>query len=219
MKRQVITISSMFLILLVFTIFSQTSNKRQELNVSPPESVPKMVKQAIELAECAQAGKAIATLKKVISLAPNYLKAHSEYIRVKTYLLEKYDEVRAEYESLMAREPDNPVYPMALAMAQSLTTGKKMMTWFEKVAELAPDWAWGHYAQAALWSDKEPEKAAAELLKCIEEDPTEIQPYYMLMFIQADKLGKIDDAISTAKKMVAQPELRADGLVALWQFH
>lgn len=216
MKRQVIAISSIYLILSVLTIFSQTSNKGQELNVPPPESVRKMVKQAIELAECDQAEKAIATFKKAISLAPNYLKAHSEYIRVKTYLLENYDEVRAEYESLMAKEPDNPVYPMALAMGQGLTPQEN--SWYKKVAELAPDWAWGHYAQAALWSDKEPEKAVTEIHKCIDKDGTEIQPYYTLMFIQADKLAKIDEAISTAKKMVAQPELHASGLVALWQW-
>lgn len=205
------------LIILVIACFPTFAfDKGQDLNMPPLDSIQKMVNQAVELAERDRTAEAIAILKKAILMAPSYLKAHSEYIRFKTYLLEKYDEVRAEYEFLMAKEPNNPVYPMALAMGQHLAPGKKV--WFEKVVKLAPDWAWGHYAKAALISNKEPEPAVTELLKCIEKDGTEVLPYYTLMYIQTDHLGKIDDALKTAEKMAAQPGLHASGLIALWQW-
>jgi thiol-disulfide isomerase/thioredoxin len=215
MKKMGLVPCSISFFLLFFAILSYPYEKGQALNVQGQESVRKMVKDASELAERDQAQEAVAMLKKAISLAPNYLKAHAEYIRIKTYLMEKYDEVRGEYESLMIKEPNNPVYPMALAVGQYLTPDKN--AWFEKVAELAPDWAWGHYAKAALIQNKEPEKAAAELLQCIEEDKTYPLPYFTLMFLLQNKLGKIDEAISLGEKMAEIPELHASALQALWQ--
>jgi thiol-disulfide isomerase/thioredoxin len=218
MKHKAVFICFVLFSVSRFSLSGYAYQKGQDLNMAPPEAIGAMVKQAVELAERDRPEESVAILRKAIAMAPNYLKAHAEYIRVQTYLLERYDDVRAEYESLMAREPNNPIYPMALAVGQPLTTGQKLMSWFRKAAEIAPDWTWGQYAKAILLSDKEPERAVSELLKCIERMPTEIQPYYMLMEIQADKLGKADEALKTAQKMIAQPEVRPFGLVAFWQW-
>ena len=48
-------------------------------------------------------------------MAPDYLEAHLLYLRLKVDFQGKVDEARSEYESLMAKEPDNPVYPAAMS--------------------------------------------------------------------------------------------------------
>jgi len=188
--------------------------KGESLNAPPPESIRKMVKDAVELAEREKTSEALRILKKAISRAPQYLQAHAEYIRIRAYFLEQYDEVRSEYDRLIIKEPDNPVYPMALAIGQHLTLDES--PWFKRVAELAPDGAWGHYAKAALVAEKEPESAVAELFKCIEKDGTILPAYYFITFLLS-RAGKFDDAISIAERMTAQPDLRPSGLSILWQ--
>jgi thiol-disulfide isomerase/thioredoxin len=195
-------------------MYASDSDKGEKLNAPVPKAIRDVVKKALKLSESDQFEEAIAELKRAISLAPHYLQPYSEYIRIKTYMLDKYDEVRAEYESLMAKEPDNPIYPMAFAMGQFISPDKS--AWFKRVAELAPDWAWGHLAKAALIEHKEPEKALAELQECIEKDKTAEMAYNMMIYILGEKLGKIDDAISIAEKMATQPDLRASGPAWLW---
>ncbi len=87
----------------------------------------------------------------------------------------------------------------------------------EKVAEIAPEWGWGHYAKALLLSEKEPEKAVGELLKTIEKDPSASEAYYLLIGLQETKLKRIEDAIATAERFAAQPDLSAKGLLELWR--
>ncbi len=197
-----------------FSFRGYANQKGESLNVSSPESVRKMVRDAVGLAQRDKTSEALKVLKKAISLAPDYLQAHAEYIRIKTYFLEKYDEVKSEYDHLIQKEPDNPVYPMALAMGQYLTIDKS--PWFKRVAELAPDWAWGNYAKAALIAEKEPDSAVAELFKCIEKDKTALPAYNFIAFLLS-RAGKYDDAISIAERMTSQPELRPSGLSILWQ--
>jgi peroxiredoxin/Tfp pilus assembly protein PilF len=208
------TIINLCALCLLFSFRGYAYQKGESLNVQPSESVRRMVRDAVELAERDKTSEALKVLKKAISLAPNYLQAHSEYIRIRTYFLEQYDEVKSEYDGLIEKEPDNPVYPMALAMGQPLTIGES--PWFKRVAELAPDWAWGHYARAALIAEKEPESAVAELFKCIEKDKTLLPAYYFITFLLS-RAGKYDEAISIAERMAAQPDLRPSGLSILWQ--
>lgn len=199
---------------LLFSFRGYADQKGESLNVPSSESVRKMVRDAVELAERGKTSEALRVLKKAISLAPDYVQAHAESIRIRTYFLEQYDEVRSEYDRLIQKEPDNPVYPMALAIGQGLTLDQS--PWFKRVADLAPEWAWGHYAQAALLSEKEPESVAAELLKCIEKDKTVLPAYYFITFLLS-RAGKYDDAISIAERMASQPDLRPSGLSILWQ--
>lgn len=104
-----------------------------------------LVKRGADLAGRDRIDEAIATLKKAIAASPNFLEAHREYIRMKADFQGKVDDVKAEYEALMAKEPDNPVYPMALAMA---VRGRNEMAWYRRAVELAPEWSWGHYANS-----------------------------------------------------------------------
>ena len=189
-------------------------DKGQSLNEPPPDEVRALVIRAVELAEYDRLDEALAALKKVLSLYPNYLRAHIEYRKIRENFLGQIDEVEAEYERLIKREPDNPVYLIAVYHRSGRSFGRKIL---EKVAEVAPDWAWGHYAKAMLLADTEPAKAASELLKCIEKEPSAIEAYYRLIALQETKLKRIDDAISTAEKFAAEPGIRAKGLTALWR--
>src|SRR2546423_2713768 len=151
--------------------------KGQELNSTPFRPAEVLLKQGLELVDHDRFDEAIAIFRKAIAIAPGYLRAHVEYIRTQAYFQEAYNDVRIEYEALMANEPDNPIYPIALVLgAGNATSNRINRDRYEKVVALAPDWMWGHYAKAQLLS-KDPEAAAVELLKAIEKDPTASEPY------------------------------------------
>ncbi|MGH9837063.1 MAG: hypothetical protein ACRD9Y_28885 [Blastocatellia bacterium] len=92
---------------------AQNTDWARRLDTPPPKAARALVERGVDLAGRDRIDEAIAALKKAIAAAPNFLEAHREYIRVKAYFKGKKDEVKAEYEALMAKEPDNPVYPMA----------------------------------------------------------------------------------------------------------
>ncbi len=188
----------------------------RELNAPPPEQARTLVKRGIELRERDRFQEAAAAFKEALSVAPQYLDAHVEYIRTKTYCLERYDEVRTEYDALIAKQPENPVYLMALLNGQSLTYYTQERAWLEKVAKLAPEWAWGHYAKASLLLRGNQEQAVTEWLKCLEAEPTALGAYSSLIRL-AERSGKMEDALRTAERMLTQPELRASGLGELWR--
>jgi peroxiredoxin len=204
---------------------AQNADWARRLDAPPPKAARAIVKRGVDLAGRDRIDEAIATLKKAIAAAPNYLEAHREYIRARAYFKGEVNEVKAEYESLAAKEPDNPVYPMALAIT---VRGKNEMAWLRRVVELAPEWSWAHYANSYIipgrtWKnvvnetyDGKGERMLAEAFKAIEKDGSTPDFYYRAVEIQED-LGKIDEALLTAEKMAAMPELRADGLGQLWR--
>ena len=183
------------------------------LNAPPPVKVRLLIKRGRELAENGDFQQALLKFQRARYLAPNYLPAHVEYIQLKEKILGRFSAVAAEYRSLLQREPDNPVYLMA---NYSRYEGSLQRDALEKVARLAPEWAWGHYAKALLLADREPEKAVAEYRKCIDAEPLASNAYYRLINLQT-KLKRIDDAIATAERFAAQPELRPNGLQVRWR--
>lgn len=192
---------------------ADTLDRGLSLNAPPPVNVRLLMKRGLELAENGDFREAMMAFERARSLAPNYLPAHVEYIKIKEKILGRFTAVEAEYRSLLRREPDNPVYLMA---NYSRYDGSLERDGLEKVARLAPEWAWGHYAKALLLESREPEKAAAEYLKCIDAEPLATQAYYRLINLQTDR-NRIDDAIAVAERFAAQPELRPTGLKALWR--
>jgi thiol-disulfide isomerase/thioredoxin len=118
---------------------------------------------------------------------------------------------------LIAKEPDNPVYPMALGLARYNEIPGSREPLLRRVVELAPDWSWFHYAKAQLVYHNEPETAIRELLEYIAADGSLMDAYYSLSWIQDKKVRRIDDAIGTAEKMAARPEFHAEGLAMLWR--
>jgi thiol-disulfide isomerase/thioredoxin len=194
-----------------------SASKEIKYDAPIPAAAVKLVLQADDLAARDHVKDAIEGLRKAIATAPNYVNAHAKYIEIKGNSTGRFDELRAEYATLMAKEPNNPVYPMALGLGfpnyGSFQGSKDAM--FKKVVELAPDWSWSHYAKGYLLTDKE--VSARELLEYIAMDGTWRQAYYMLAYIQEKTLGRLDDAIATAAKMAARPELHAEGLKMLWR--
>ena len=64
--------------------------------------------------------------------------------------------------------------------------------------------------------DGKGEQILGEVLKAIEKDGG-VKIFYVRAIHIQENLGRIDEAISTAEKMAAQPELHADGLAELWR--
>ena len=204
-------------IILTFIHTSSADDRGQSLNAPIPVSARTLVNQGRELILQEKFDDAATAFKKATTIAPNYLKAHVEYIRLKIYYQLSYDEVRDEYNALIAKEPDNPVYPMALTMgALALAPARVAQARYGQVAALAPEWSWGHYAKAQLQAEKDQDAALAELNKALEIDQSITEAWNQLISIQ-EKAQRIDDAIATAEKMAAQPGTRVAGMLALWR--
>ena len=183
-----------------------------------PDSAVDLVKRGLDLADRDRPEEGMAAIKKAIAIAPADVAAHAAYIRIATYYLNRYEDVRKEYEKLVQGDPRNPVYPMALAHgAYGATTTAVNRARYETVSTLAPDSSWGHYAKAQLVMNEQPELAAAELEETLKQDPALADAYVALISLQERRLGKLDEAIATAEKMAAQPALRPSGLAALWR--
>ena len=216
MKKYCLCLFISIIHILVNTSF--TDDKGKSWNVPVPTSARTLVDCGRQLIVQEKFDEAAADFKRAIAVAPNYLKAHVEYIRLKIYCQLSYDSLKDEYDALMAKEPENPIYPMALAVGASALVPKRItQARYEKVVALAPDWNWTHYAKAQLLAEKDPNAAAAELVRAIENEPTMTEAYTLLISIQEKSLIKIDDAIATAGKMAAQPDSHAAGMYAIWR--
>lgn len=124
-----------------FADFAQSVKK--DLSEPIPRAARKLVAGAIEMEKRDRLTEAAAALRKAIVIAPNYVNAHAELIRLKANFMGRYDEVRKQYEDLMEKEPGNPVYPMALAISQYQTSQSSKNVWLKRVVEIAPiDWSW-----------------------------------------------------------------------------
>src|SRR5258708_6484302 len=178
-----------------------------------------LVRRGIELRERDQAAKALECFRDAIAKEPRNLRAHAEYVRTKAYDLDSFDEVKAEYERLMRNEPDNPVYPMALATGQSRTPQEGKRAWYESVARSAPDSAWGLYAKTELMAERDAASAAAAVARAVKLDPTLRGAWFTGIFLEEYKLHDLDGALAIAEKLASQadPELHAAGLYGVWR--
>jgi thiol-disulfide isomerase/thioredoxin len=190
-------------LLLTGSVFA--SDNGEKLNEPPSPEARQLVNRAVALAESDHPEAALAALKKALILSPNNLRAHLEYQNIKANFLERLDEVNEEYQTLIRKNPDNPVYLMAVYQDYN---GEYARPQFEKVASLAPEWAWAHFAKAKLLQTKEPENAVAELRLCIAKDKSINEAYQLLIEIQERQLKRLDDAIQTAEEMAARQEIR-----------
>ncbi len=216
MKKSFLALCLTCVLLTGFDVFAQTVKK--DLSKPVPQAAQNLVADALEMAKRDRLPEAVAALKKAIAIAPDYVNAHAEYIQLKSNFLNRYDEARREYEDLIKKEPVNPVYPMALAIAQYQTNVSSRNAWLKKVVEIAPDWFWAHYARAVLTNaEKEPETVVAELEKYIEADGSWLSAYYMLAYVQQNSLKNIDAAVSTAEKLAARPKVRSFDWLYFWR--
>jgi len=202
----------------VFSLLSASDafgdDKWKRLNDPPPEAVKLMVAEAINLAEDDKFEESIAKFKQAIADAPNYARAHLEYFYIRSFFLGQFAEVQKEYQQLLSRYPDHPIYLMAIYQRAGIEYARQH---FEKVIAVAPDWAWAHYARAMLLREKEPEQAVVELQKCIEKDSGAENAYYALIELQEKRLNRLEDALRTAEKFASQSELRYHRWLQLWR--
>jgi thiol-disulfide isomerase/thioredoxin len=203
------------ILLVCANAYALTKNDGSELNQPPPPAAVGLVKRAVILAESDKPLAAIAALRKAMALAPNYLQAHIEYRNVKANFLNRQDEVDAEYQALIKRFPRNPVYLMAVNYRPNGPFWRENL---QRVVELAPKWAWGHYAKALLIKGTDPEKAVVEIKHCLEKNPNALPAYDTLIELQETRLHEIDEAILTAEQLARQIDIRATlRLEQLWR--
>ena len=206
MKKSQMALCLMCVLISVIRIYAASDVK--VINEPVPEAAKKLVVGSRTLIERDQLTEANSALKKAISIAPNYVNAHAEYIGLQANFLNYSDAVRKEYEDLMKKEPDNPVYPMALSIASFQVSEASKKVWLQRVVDVAPDWSWTHYARALLQIEKDPEAAVTELRKYVETEGSWGSAYYTLSYVQGVTLKRLDDAIVTAEKMAALPNSR-----------
>ena len=193
------------LVLLITSPNTRARNNGQELNTAPKPAARALVKRAVTLAEADKPVEALAAAKRALSISPDYLRAHIEYINIKSNFLGRYDEVKKEYEDLIRRHPKNAVYLMAVHYRSNAESSDQVL---RKLVELAPAWAWGHYAKALLTKTNDPENAAVELQQCIAIDRSASEAYDLLIELQETRLHRIDDAIRTAERLAAETDIR-----------
>jgi peroxiredoxin/tetratricopeptide (TPR) repeat protein len=192
------------------------TDKGESLNAPIPEAARQSFARGLKLERSDRYAEALVEFKKAFELAPNYLGARAEYITAESYDQGREAQVRAEYQALMVKEPDNPVYPMALALGQQFAPAEAKRAWLEKVVALAPEWSWGHYAKARLAEQTQPEAALAESLKTIELAPEAPQAYATATSI-LEKLKRFDEADALAEKLATGEETRRARLLTIWR--
>src|SRR3989442_5800208 len=218
MKKKALVVYFFWSCLSVSIVGGQERSGRTQTTESPET----LSRRALELRKHDHSEQALATCEKAISEAPNSLRAHAEYVRTSAYDLERFDRVRAAYESQIVKEPNNPIYPLALAIGQDLTPLSAKRPWFEKVIAIAPDSSAAHLARSFLIYEKEPAPALSELSKFIEADGSIMQAYVQSILLEEKRLGDIDGAIATAQKWAARDDIavsdfRGSGLFELWR--
>jgi hypothetical protein len=116
---------------------------------TPPSSraARDLLGNAVDLAGRDRIDEAVAAVRRAIALAPDFLDAHVRYIRLRADFQGEPDAVKSEYADLMGRQPDNPIYPLALFLG-GVGRGPDDMLWLKRVVALAPDSSWGHFAQS-----------------------------------------------------------------------
>ena len=177
-----------------------------------------IVAEAVDLADHEHVEDSLAMLQRAIASDPNAVTAHAAYIRIKTYYLARYDEVRAEYDALMVRHPDNAVYPISLALGTlGAVPARRHNEWYQRVSQLTPDSVWGRYAKAQLLLTSDPSSAAKDLEAAIDKDPSVAEPYETLLALLERSLKDVDRAIAVAEKMAAQRGTATTALPTLWR--
>jgi peroxiredoxin/tetratricopeptide (TPR) repeat protein len=179
---------------------------------------PDSIAEALDLADRDRVTEAIQLLKRSIGSDPANVRTHAAYIRIKTFYVGAYDDVRAEYDALLAREPNNPVYPMALVLgAPGAVPNRTRMDWYRRVSELTPDSAWGHYAKGQLAMASNPEQAEKELRAAIALEPSGADAYESLLSLEERTLKNLDGALEVARKMSLEPALADRARPSLWR--
>jgi len=213
MIKQAPTLGSILLLMASFN--SAAFAQSHELNEPPHPTAQRLVKQAIAAAESGRPRAAATLVKKAISISPDYLRAHLEYWNIEANFLDRYDEVNAEYLFLVRHFPKNPVYLMTSFFRSNANNGRDSL---QRVIQLAPQWAWSHYARAMLIKTDDPEQAISELMQCIAENSSAKEAYDLLIELQEKQVHRIDDAIKTAQIFAAQKDIRASQrLLPLWR--
>jgi hypothetical protein len=101
MKKRQLVVRLIFLLLPGLVAYG--SEKGEGLQRPVPAAARLLVKRGTELAEGERFAQAISAFREAISLAPHYLAAHREYVRVKSYFMGEEEQVKTEYEALGAR--------------------------------------------------------------------------------------------------------------------
>lgn len=203
-KSKIFNLAFILFAVSIFFVSDNVAQEDKKLFAPIPQKARDLLKngrkQAVEQDEI---DKGLMQIKEAIRIAPNFVAAHSEYVRLKAYWLGQLAETQAEYEELMRQEPGNPIYPLALAQGLQFTPRAKKDDWFSAIAQLAPEWAWGHFAKARASESTNQNIALPEMLKAIEKDSTE-PVFYTSAIPMLIKVKRLDEANTLFEKLPVQ---------------
>src|SRR2546423_9223761 len=98
---RLLSISLAIIFITAASVTAQTSDGGKHLDNPPPKAALDLVKRSIELAGQDRIDEAVATARQAIAIAPDYLEAHQQYLRLRIQFQGKVDEALAAYHSFM----------------------------------------------------------------------------------------------------------------------
>ncbi len=210
--------------ILVAPVMTQSA-KPHPYGLASPKAAGDLLAQSIDLAGRDRIDEAIRTARRAIGVAPMSLDPHITYIRLRADFQGELDAVKAEYADLIRRQPDNPVYPLALFLS-GVGRGPDDMRWLRLVVALAPDSSWGHFAQSYVIAGRTWEmmnddfggngrRMVQEALAAV--DANAGRQFYVRAIHLQETVEGVDAAMLTAQKMASRRDLRADGLGEVWR--
>lgn len=175
-----------------------------DLNRPIPERARRLQQEGRRLAEQEKLVKAEAKFRRALRLAPQFVEAHLDLVRLRVYYLQDLAGAEAEYRAQAAAEPRNPLFPYVLATGlQRFLDAEERIELLRQAAELVPEWSRAREARVLLlWREKKLE----EMEQLLATQP-ELQDGWGQLAREFEKLGRWAKAERFHRKAA---ELRGD---------
>ena len=136
-----------------------------DLDRPVPERARRLQQEGRRLAEQEKLTKAEAKFRQAIQLAPQFVQAHLDLVRLRVYYLQDLAGAEAEYRTLAAAEPGNPLFPYVLVKGlQRFLDAEEEKELLRQAAELVPEWSRALEERALLLSKEHKYKELEQLL-------------------------------------------------------
>ncbi|MDQ7053318.1 MAG: tetratricopeptide repeat protein [candidate division KSB1 bacterium] len=141
-------------------------------------------------------GRVVELCKQAVKLDPNFTEAHRELIDH----VQNRDSLRAAYQRLAEKEPNNPVFQYLLGKLAKSPEDKA--AYYRKAYALDSTYTWANVAMGYLHlTNKEPDKALQYYAKSVEYDPRN-KTGYRGMARAYDRMGQPEKAIEVFQQFV-----------------
>ncbi|HEX9975156.1 MAG TPA: hypothetical protein VGD14_24090, partial [bacterium] len=153
-------------------------------NQKNKEQAEKHYQSALGLFNVNQADSAFFELQQAITLDPKHVQAHQRYANVMRFEKNQFEDVLAEYQEKVSKNPRNEVYQYMLGYLSD--DPEEMKARAEKSLKLNPKFYWGHVLLGSAFMREEDYAASiVEYKKAIALDSVETSLKYNLAFSYA----------------------------------